>query len=60
VAAVLLGQMDRAATVEVLGGDLGVEWRQSDGHVLLTGPALPVYRGTIADPAQLSRRLPLR
>jgi len=42
--------MDRAATIEVPGGALEVDWRASDGHVTLTGPAAPVYRGTITNP----------
>jgi diaminopimelate epimerase len=24
--------------VQVPGGELGVEWRETDGHVLMTGP----------------------
>jgi diaminopimelate epimerase len=38
VAAVRLGLMDRKGTVRLPGGDLIIEWRRSDGHVLMTGP----------------------
>ena len=29
---------DRTVTVHLPGGDLGIEWRESDNHVLMTGP----------------------
>jgi diaminopimelate epimerase len=38
VAAARLGLMDRKGTVRLPGGDLIIEWRRSDGHVLMTGP----------------------
>jgi diaminopimelate epimerase len=38
VAAARLGLMDRKGTVRLPGGDLIIEWRGSDGHVLMTGP----------------------
>lgn len=38
VAAARLGLMDRAGTVRLPGGDLVIEWRTSDDHVLMTGP----------------------
>ncbi len=47
VAAVLTGRADRHATVHLNGGDLEIEWREADGHVLMTGPAEEVFRGTI-------------
>ena len=28
----------RKVTVSLPGGDLGIEWREGDGHVLMTGP----------------------
>lgn len=34
-------------TVCMQGGDLQIEWRQSDGHVYMTGPAEFVFEGTI-------------
>jgi diaminopimelate epimerase len=38
VAAARLGLMDRKGTVRLPGGDLVIEWRASDDHVLMTGP----------------------
>ena len=33
-----LGSMDRKGTVRLPGGDLIIEWRAADGHVLMSGP----------------------
>jgi diaminopimelate epimerase len=38
VAAARLGLMERRATIHLPGGDLIIEWRGSDDHVLMTGP----------------------
>ena len=38
VAAVRLGLMEREGTVRLPGGELIIEWRDSDDHVLMTGP----------------------
>ena len=38
VAAARLGLMERRGTVRLPGGDLVIEWRASDDHVLMTGP----------------------
>ena len=38
VAAARLGLMDRKGTIRLPGGDLIIEWRRSDDHVLMTGP----------------------
>ena len=38
---------DRAATVELPGGALRIEWRDSDGHVLMTGPTAVEFAGTL-------------
>ena len=38
VAAVRLGLMERKGTVRLPGGDLIIEWRAADDHVLMTGP----------------------
>jgi diaminopimelate epimerase len=38
VAAARLDLMDRKGTVRLPGGDLIIEWRASDDHVLMTGP----------------------
>jgi diaminopimelate epimerase len=38
VAAARRGLSGRQAAVSLPGGDLGIVWRESDGHVLMTGP----------------------
>jgi len=38
VAAARLGRTGRKVTVSLPGGDLAIEWRESDDHVLMTGP----------------------
>jgi len=38
VAAARLGRTGRKVTVTLPGGDLVVEWREADDHVLMTGP----------------------
>src|SRR5437899_2857068 len=50
VAAVLTGRADRAATVELRGGNLEIEWRERGpgaNHVFMTGEAVAVFRGEI-------------
>lgn len=47
VAAVLNGLTERKTTVELLGGELTIEWKESDNHVYLTGSATTVFEGTI-------------
>jgi len=50
VAAVLTHHSDRAATVELRGGNLEIEWRESGpdaNHVFMTGNAIEVFRGEI-------------
>jgi diaminopimelate epimerase len=37
----------RKATVTLPGGDLVIEWRESDGHVLMTGPVELEHEGTL-------------
>ena len=44
---------DRTVRVTLPGGDLAVEWRASDDHVLMTGPAEIEFEGTI-QPAMLA------
>lgn len=39
VAAVLNGLCDRKVRIQLLGGTLEIEWRESDNHVYMTGPA---------------------
>lgn len=45
VAAVLGGRCGRKVRVHLLGGDVDVEWRESDGRVYLTGGAEWVFEG---------------
>ncbi len=47
VAAVLNGHSERNATVHLNGGDLRIEWRESDEHVFMTGAAEEVFSGII-------------
>jgi diaminopimelate epimerase len=48
VAAVRRGLSERAATVEVDGGELMIEWNEASGHVLMTGPVEVERTGTLA------------
>jgi diaminopimelate epimerase len=50
VAAARLGRAGRKVTVTVPGGDLAIEWRASDDHVLMTGPVAYEFEGQF-DPA---------
>jgi diaminopimelate epimerase len=45
VACALWGKTDRSVAVELPGGTLSIEWRESDGHVYMTGPAEFVFEG---------------
>jgi diaminopimelate epimerase len=45
VAAARLGRAGRKVTVTVPGGDLAIEWRASDDHVLMTGPVAYEFEG---------------
>ncbi len=45
VAGVLTGRTDRSLLTHLPGGDLRLEWRQGDNHVIMTGPATEVYQG---------------
>lgn len=47
VAAVLNGFTGRKATIELLGGELTIEWKESDNHVYLTGSATTVFEGEV-------------
>ena len=48
VAAVRLGLTDRRADVTLPGGTLTIEWRESDGHVIMTGPVELEFEGQFA------------
>jgi diaminopimelate epimerase len=45
VAAARTGRAQRKLTVTLPGGDLLIEWRLSDGHVLMTGPIEYEFEG---------------
>ena len=47
VAAHRRGLTERTATVEMDGGELTIEWRESDGHVLMTGPVAFEFNGVL-------------
>lgn len=49
VASVLNGLSERKATVKLLGGDLLIEWDESENKVYMTGPATKVFDGEIND-----------
>ncbi|WP_428941026.1 diaminopimelate epimerase [Fontivita pretiosa] len=45
VAGVLTGRTGRKLLAHLPGGDLHLEWRQSDNNVYMTGPATEVFHG---------------
>jgi diaminopimelate epimerase len=47
VAAVRRGLTDRKVVIHMDGGKLTLEWRESDNHVYMTGPATAVFEGVI-------------
>lgn len=47
VAAHIGGHAPRKVAIELTGGTLQIEWRESDGHVLMTGPAAQSFTGTV-------------
>ena len=47
VAGVLTGRTDRRVLIHLAGGDLTIEWRESDNHVAMRGEAVEVFRGEI-------------
>lgn len=48
VAAALTGRAERTSQIVMDGGTLTIEWRESDNHVYMTGPATFVFDGEIA------------
>ena len=54
VAAVRRGLAERRVDIVLDGGTLALEWRESDGHVLMTGPVALAYTGEV-DVAALGR-----
>jgi diaminopimelate epimerase len=51
VAGVLAGLTDRKVLIHLPGGDLTIEWRESDNHVYMTGTATEVFTGEWTAPA---------
>jgi diaminopimelate epimerase len=47
VAAVRRGLTGRSVNVTLPGGDLLIDWREGDDHILMTGPFALDYQGTI-------------
>jgi diaminopimelate epimerase len=47
VAAARRGLTDRSATLVLDGGELLIEWREADGHVIMTGPAAVDFAGEL-------------
>ncbi len=45
VAGVLTGRTGRKLLAHLPGGDLALEWSETDGHVFKTGPAMEVFQG---------------
>ena len=49
VAAILNGYTDRKVNVELLGGNLQIEWSKENNHVYMTGPAVTVFEGEMEE-----------
>lgn len=47
VACNLNGLTERKVNIELLGGNLEIEWNKEDNHVYMTGPATTVFEGTL-------------
>ena len=47
VAASRRGLTGRKATIEMNGGELTIDWREMDNHVLMTGPVAVEFTGTL-------------
>ena len=43
------GLTDRKAKVEFESGALTIEWRESDGHVIMTGPVSMDFAGKLPE-----------
>ena len=48
MAAARKGLTGRKAAMALPGGDLVIEWRESDDHVLMTGPTELEHEGTLS------------
>ncbi|MFA7275632.1 MAG: diaminopimelate epimerase [Pseudobdellovibrionaceae bacterium] len=47
VAAIRRGYTDREVLIKMDGGELQIEWRESDNHVYMTGPVAYVFKGML-------------
>ena len=47
VSCILNGLTDRKVKVELVGGNLEIEWNKEDNHVYMTGPAVTVFDGEL-------------
>lgn len=47
VASIINDITERKVTVELLGGNLEIEWSKEDNHVYMTGPAVTVFEGEL-------------
>jgi diaminopimelate epimerase len=54
VAAHRRGLADRRAIVETEGGDLIIDWRESDSHVMMNGPVEVEFTGRLPDLTELT------
>lgn len=45
VSGVLSGRSERNVLIHLPGGDLNIEWRESDNNIYMTGPATEVFTG---------------
>ncbi len=43
------GKLNREAVIHLAGGDLSVRWDEKTGHMFMTGPAVTVFDGEVAD-----------
>jgi diaminopimelate epimerase len=41
------GMANRTATLELDGGELSIEWREADNHVIMTGPVEVEFTGVL-------------
>ncbi len=49
VACYLNGYTERKVVIELLGGELQIEWNEEDNHVYMTGPAVTVFEGELIE-----------
>lgn len=49
VGCALNGVTDRNVVIELLGGNLKIEWNENDNHVYMTGPAVTVFEGELLE-----------